>query len=232
MRTGGRPQAEPETRLPPRLATTTNVRHDLIECQVGEAGKPTLRAPSVPRRWPRRKTPAAATAISERNRAAAPVRPALARRDLRCLHGDLPACRVVEQVQGPVEDLDAIQHAVRVENALVASDIADPLDREQQVTSLGEVGLVPLELSDAGGGLRYRSGSSAVRTTDMSASRHAGATTEHRPQCAAVLPRLEAIIQQWATEPDAPPQAFVEQLRQLVVVLRLCVGKDVALLFG
>jgi hypothetical protein len=51
-------------------------------------------------------------------------------------------------------------------------------------------------------------------------------------QCAAVLPRLEAVIQQWATEPDAPPQAFVEQLRQLVVVLRLCVEKDVALLFG
>lgn len=51
-------------------------------------------------------------------------------------------------------------------------------------------------------------------------------------QCAAVLPRLEAITQQWATEPDAFLRAYVELVRQLAVVLRLCVEKDVALLFG
>ncbi|MGN9822092.1 hypothetical protein ACTMUQ_43310 [Streptomyces sp. SD11] len=49
-------------------------------------------------------------------------------------------------------------------------------------------------------------------------------------ECAALLPRLEAIVDQWQNEADVP-QAHIDAARQLTVVLRLCVAKDVELLF-
>ena len=49
-------------------------------------------------------------------------------------------------------------------------------------------------------------------------------------ECAAILPRLEAIVDQWRTEADAP-RAHINAAQQLTVVLRLCVSKDVELLF-
>ncbi|MEV8015268.1 hypothetical protein AB0O76_02690 [Streptomyces sp. NPDC086554] len=50
-------------------------------------------------------------------------------------------------------------------------------------------------------------------------------------ECAALLPRLEAIVNQWSSEADAP-QAHIDAAQQLTVVLRLCVAKDVELLFS
>ncbi|MFF7474268.1 hypothetical protein [Streptomyces sp. NPDC008092] len=49
-------------------------------------------------------------------------------------------------------------------------------------------------------------------------------------ECAALLPRLEAIVDQWQNEPDVP-RAHIDAARQLAVVLRFCVAKDVELLF-
>ncbi|MGQ4434062.1 hypothetical protein [Streptomyces sp. SAS_260] len=49
-------------------------------------------------------------------------------------------------------------------------------------------------------------------------------------ECAALLPRLEAIVDQWRNEADVP-RAHFDAAQQLMVVLRLCVAKDVELLF-
>ncbi|MEW2574428.1 hypothetical protein [Streptomyces sp. NPDC047070] len=49
-------------------------------------------------------------------------------------------------------------------------------------------------------------------------------------ECAALLPRLEAIVGQWSNE-AAAPQVHIDAAQQLAVVLRLCVAKDVELLF-
>ncbi|MGW4565139.1 hypothetical protein ACWEN3_22855 [Streptomyces sp. NPDC004561] len=52
-------------------------------------------------------------------------------------------------------------------------------------------------------------------------------------ECAAILPRLEAIIGQWLSEAGTPTlRRHIEDARQLAVVLRLCAEKDVAALFG
>ncbi|MFB6831962.1 hypothetical protein [Streptomyces hydrogenans] len=50
-------------------------------------------------------------------------------------------------------------------------------------------------------------------------------------QCAAMLPRLEAIINQ---QDDSDPIArkHAGDVRRLIVVMKLCLEKDVALLFG
>ncbi|WP_327182776.1 hypothetical protein [Streptomyces sp. NBC_01334] len=49
-------------------------------------------------------------------------------------------------------------------------------------------------------------------------------------ECAALLPRLEAIVNQWSSETDVP-QVHIDAAQQLTVVLRLCVAADVELLF-
>ncbi|WP_106396758.1 hypothetical protein [Actinocorallia populi] len=49
-------------------------------------------------------------------------------------------------------------------------------------------------------------------------------------ECAAILPRLEAIADQWRTEVDVP-RTHINAAQQLMVVLRFCVSKDVELLF-
>ncbi|MFD5102998.1 hypothetical protein [Streptomyces albidochromogenes] len=52
-------------------------------------------------------------------------------------------------------------------------------------------------------------------------------------ECAAILPRLEEIAdQREAGTADALDQRRVDDTRQLIVVLRLCVEKDVGLIFG
>ncbi|MET9699549.1 hypothetical protein ABZY31_21850 [Streptomyces sp. NPDC006529] len=51
-------------------------------------------------------------------------------------------------------------------------------------------------------------------------------------ECASVLARLEAITNQWAPEgSDQLLQQHIEDARQLASVLRLCVDKDVPLVF-
>ncbi|MFH0173279.1 MULTISPECIES: hypothetical protein [Streptomyces] len=51
-------------------------------------------------------------------------------------------------------------------------------------------------------------------------------------ECAGILPRLEAVIGQWLLEPTEPLlQQHIEDARQLAVVLRLCIDKDVELCF-
>ncbi|MEV1093556.1 hypothetical protein [Streptomyces microflavus] len=49
-------------------------------------------------------------------------------------------------------------------------------------------------------------------------------------ECAALLPRLEAIVDEWRSQVDVL-QTHVDAGQQLTVVLRLCVAKDVELLF-
>ncbi|MFJ9870919.1 hypothetical protein [Streptomyces sp. NPDC101165] len=52
-------------------------------------------------------------------------------------------------------------------------------------------------------------------------------------ECAAILPRLEEVIDEWLSEGDAATLSrHIEDARQLVVVLRLCVEKGAAVLFG
>ncbi|MFE9859042.1 hypothetical protein [Streptomyces sp. NPDC005780] len=51
--------------------------------------------------------------------------------------------------------------------------------------------------------------------------------------CAAVLPRLEAILRQWTSEPrDSAMERHVEDIQQLSVVLHICIEKNVDLYFG
>ncbi|MFD5930263.1 MULTISPECIES: hypothetical protein [unclassified Streptomyces] len=49
-------------------------------------------------------------------------------------------------------------------------------------------------------------------------------------ECAALLPRFEAIIDQWRNE-VAVPLTHMDAAQRLAVVLRLCIAKDVELLF-
>ncbi|WP_276565741.1 hypothetical protein [Streptomyces erythrochromogenes] len=49
-------------------------------------------------------------------------------------------------------------------------------------------------------------------------------------ECAALLPRLEAIVDQWRNGAGVP-RTHIDAAQQLTVVLRLCVAKDVELLF-
>ncbi|RVU29036.1 hypothetical protein EOT10_04160 [Streptomyces antnestii] len=49
-------------------------------------------------------------------------------------------------------------------------------------------------------------------------------------ECAALLPRLEVIVDQWRNEVDVP-QTHIDAAQQLTVVLRLCVAMNVELLF-
>ncbi|WP_413800174.1 hypothetical protein [Streptomyces iranensis] len=52
-------------------------------------------------------------------------------------------------------------------------------------------------------------------------------------QCAAILPRLEAIIDQRQHDGSDPVlQRHTDDARQLVAVMRFCLNKDVALIFG
>ncbi|BDH07724.1 MULTISPECIES: hypothetical protein [Streptomyces] len=52
-------------------------------------------------------------------------------------------------------------------------------------------------------------------------------------QCAAMLPRLEAIFgQRQSDEGDLVLRRHIEDIGQLVTVLRLCVDKDIELFFG
>ncbi|MFF4867493.1 hypothetical protein ACFY3J_38820 [Streptomyces sp. NPDC001231] len=52
-------------------------------------------------------------------------------------------------------------------------------------------------------------------------------------QCAAMLPRLEAIIDQLQHEVSDPVlQRRVDDARQLVTVMKYCLDKDVELIFG
>ncbi|MEW2807542.1 hypothetical protein AB0929_10555 [Streptomyces massasporeus] len=51
-------------------------------------------------------------------------------------------------------------------------------------------------------------------------------------QCAAMLPRLEAIIDQLHEDSDPVLQRRVDDTRQLVTVMKYCLDKDVELLFG
>jgi hypothetical protein len=52
-------------------------------------------------------------------------------------------------------------------------------------------------------------------------------------QCAAMLPRLEAIIDQRRLEgSDSVLQRRIDDTRQLVTVMRFCVDEDVELVFG
>jgi hypothetical protein len=51
-------------------------------------------------------------------------------------------------------------------------------------------------------------------------------------ECAAMLPSLEAIIEQWQTGPEEPLlQQHIEDARQLTTVLRLCIDEGVELIF-
>lgn len=51
-------------------------------------------------------------------------------------------------------------------------------------------------------------------------------------ECTAILPRLEAVIDQWQDKGDAPLlRQHIDAARQLTVVLRLCIQKNVELLF-
>lgn len=51
-------------------------------------------------------------------------------------------------------------------------------------------------------------------------------------ECTAILPRLDAITGQWQKQPDGPLlQQHTDDARQLTVVLRLCIEKDVELHF-
>ncbi|WP_331727712.1 hypothetical protein [Streptomyces sp. NBC_01176] len=51
-------------------------------------------------------------------------------------------------------------------------------------------------------------------------------------ECAAILPRLKAITEHWQDETGDPLlQQHLDGARQLTVVLRLCVERDVDLLF-
>ncbi|MEV7526634.1 hypothetical protein [Streptomyces sp. NPDC091371] len=51
--------------------------------------------------------------------------------------------------------------------------------------------------------------------------------------CAALLPRLTAITGEWQEEPDEPLlQQHIEDAQRLAGVLRFCVDKGVALVFG
>ncbi|MBP8536859.1 hypothetical protein [Streptomyces sp. MK37H] len=52
-------------------------------------------------------------------------------------------------------------------------------------------------------------------------------------QCAAMLPRLEAIIDQRQHDGSDPVlQRHIDDARQLVAVMRFCLNKDVELIFG
>ncbi|MEW1569735.1 hypothetical protein AB0454_43270 [Streptomyces sp. NPDC093509] len=52
-------------------------------------------------------------------------------------------------------------------------------------------------------------------------------------QCAAILPRLEAILHQRQSDDSDPLlRRHIEGIRQLITVLRFCVDKDVKLIFG
>ncbi|MEU6603439.1 hypothetical protein [Streptomyces flaveolus] len=51
-------------------------------------------------------------------------------------------------------------------------------------------------------------------------------------QCAAMLPRLETIIDQLQHEDDPVHQRRVDDTRQLVTVMKYCLDKDVELIFG
>lgn len=52
-------------------------------------------------------------------------------------------------------------------------------------------------------------------------------------RCAAILPRLQEIADQpQGGTTDPLPQRHMDDVRQLVVVLQLCLEKDVDLLFG
>jgi len=51
-------------------------------------------------------------------------------------------------------------------------------------------------------------------------------------ECATVLLRLDQLIKQRAQEPGGPLLRRMQDLRSLALILRICVDKNVALLFG
>ncbi|TXS04818.1 hypothetical protein EAO73_13890 [Streptomyces sp. col6] len=48
--------------------------------------------------------------------------------------------------------------------------------------------------------------------------------------CAALLPRIEGIVNHWQSEAGVP-RTHIDDAQQLVVVLRLCIAKNVELIF-
>ncbi|MDT6984049.1 hypothetical protein ACFSUJ_29165 [Streptomyces lusitanus] len=75
---------------------------------------------------------------------------------------------------------------------------------------------------------------SSVSTTLAPLLNHPDDEGELTPaQCAAILPRLEEILSQHETDPCDPLlRRRVEDVGKLVIVLRVCVSKDVELFFG
>ncbi|MFE7614100.1 hypothetical protein [Streptomyces sp. NPDC057496] len=60
----------------------------------------------------------------------------------------------------------------------------------------------------------------------------AGGDNLSTADCAAMLPRLQAIIGEWLEEPDEPLlQQHIQNARQLMAVLRFCVDESVELVF-
>ncbi|MFG2975511.1 hypothetical protein ACGFYY_21340 [Streptomyces sp. NPDC048331] len=49
-------------------------------------------------------------------------------------------------------------------------------------------------------------------------------------ECAALLPRIEEIVDHWQSEVGVP-RTHIDAAQQLVGVLRLCIAKDVELIF-
>ncbi|WP_329274164.1 hypothetical protein [Streptomyces sp. NBC_00691] len=74
------------------------------------------------------------------------------------------------------------------------------------------------------------SGNKAQVTTPRSRTHPGAAPPKNLIECAALLPRLEAMVDQWRHEVDVP-RTHIDAAQQLTVVLRVCVVKDVELLF-
>ncbi|MEO3787381.1 hypothetical protein ABGB12_28985 [Actinocorallia sp. B10E7] len=91
-------------------------------------------------------------------------------------------------------------------------------------------GIVLSEMCGFGGERQW----SDVATTLEPFLNHSDCDGELSPaECAALLPRMEEIFLQWRNEADDPLlRQHIEYGRQLLVVLRFCVEKDVELLFA
>jgi hypothetical protein len=86
-------------------------------------------------------------------------------------------------------------------------------------------GFALAEMDGFGGGRQWSSVSTTLARDDE------GDLTP--AQCAAMLPRLEDILNQRESDDSDPVlRRRIEDLSELVTVLRVCVDKDVELLFG
>lgn len=91
-------------------------------------------------------------------------------------------------------------------------------------------GFTLTEMNGFGGERQWRS----VSTTLAPLLNHPDDEGSLAPaQCAAMLPRLEAILDQRQSDYSDPViRRRIEDVRQLITVLRFCVDKDVELIFG